>query len=85
SSKFPNSIERVIFQGSGAQFSPADNANKLRLSRPSDMCVRAVRDVLLNGSILPSEVMYFRTASKGTEWASSRAYYNTYGGNCFFS
>lgn len=85
SSKWPSTIEKVIFQGKGAQFSPAENENRLRLTKPSKACVAAVCDVMANGSILPSEVMYFRTARKGTSWASSRTYYATYGGNCYFS
>lgn len=85
SGKYPNTIEKVIFQGNGAQFSPADNANKLRLTKPSDQCVKAVSEVLRNGSILPSNVMYFRTASKGTVWGSVRVYYDTFGGNCYFT
>ena len=47
--------------------------------------LQAVREVMESGSILPSNVMYFRTARKGTDWASSRTYYGTYGGNCYFS
>lgn len=85
SGKYPNTIEKVVFQGNGAQFSPAENANKLRLTKPSDLCVKAVSEVLKNGSTLPSNVMYFRTASKGTNWGSTRVYYGTYGGNCYFS
>lgn len=85
SSKYPSSVEKVVFQGNGAQFSPAENPNKLRLTKPSDACVQAVSEVMANGSILPSNVMYFRTASKGTSWSSARTYHATYGGNCYFS
>ncbi len=84
SSKYPSTVERVVFQGNGSQFSPADDEERLRLTKPSSTCVKAVREVFANGSILPAEVMYFRIAKKGTDWASSRTYYETFGGNCYF-
>jgi spore germination cell wall hydrolase CwlJ-like protein len=81
---FRSTIEGVIFQGNGAQFGPADDEAALRAVKPSSTCIEAVQAVLGGDTILPSNVYYFRPASKGESW-SSHKYEATYGGNAFFS
>ncbi len=84
SSRFPSSVEGVIFQKN--QFTVADNEAKLRAVNPSSTAVAAVEAIFVDeDTFLPSDVMYFRAASKGTSWGSSYKYYDTFGGNCFFS
>ena len=83
SSKYPNSIEGVIFQV--GQFSPAESESKLRAVRPSSGAIEAVIEVFGRGkTILPRNILYFRASRLGTTWSSARTYYETYGGNCFF-
>ncbi len=81
---FRSTIEGVIFQGNGAQFSPAEDEAALRAVKPSSTCIEAVQAVFGGDTILPSNVYYFRPASKGESW-SSHKYVATYGGNAFFS
>lgn len=82
SSKFPNTVEGVIFQTN--QFSVANNKSELQSVVPIDKTIQAVKNVFVDGNrFLPSDVLYFRSASKGTSW-SKRTYYATYGGNSFF-
>lgn len=83
SSKFPNSLEGVVFED--GQFSPAENEKSLRSVRPSSGAIDAVLEVFARGkTIIPRDVLYFRAARMGTSWSSARRYYETYGGNCFF-
>lgn len=83
SSKYPNTITKVVFQK--GQFSPADNESKLRSVRASSNSIKAVLEIFVKGeTILPRNVLYFRAARLGKEWTSARTYYNTYGSNCFF-
>ena len=81
---FRSSIEGVIFQGNGAQFSPADDEAELRSVKPSQTCIEAVQAVFAGNTIFDSDVYYFRAASKGTTWGSHN-YVGTYGGNAYFS
>ncbi len=82
SSKFPNTVEGVIFQTN--QFSVANDKSELQAVVPIDKSIRAVNSIFVEGNtILPSDVLYFRSASKGTAW-SKHTYYATYGGNSFF-
>lgn len=82
SSKFPNTVEGVIFQTN--QFSVANDKSELQAVVPIDKTIQAVKNVFVDGNrLLPSDVLYFRSASKGTSW-SKRTYYATYGGNSFF-
>ncbi|MEG1547872.1 MAG: cell wall hydrolase [Clostridia bacterium] len=85
SKKFPNSVEGVIFQGNGSQFSPAKNESSLRAVKPTKDMLKAVEEVFGGNTILADNVMYFRAASSGESWGSVRVYYGTYGGNAFFS
>lgn len=83
SSRFPNTVQGVIFQKN--QFSVASDESELRAVKPSSTAVEAVKQIFVaEDTFLPSDVMYFRSASKGTTWSSSFKYYATYGGNCFF-
>lgn len=83
SSKFPNSLEGVVFDD--GQFSPAENEKSLRAVRPSSGAVDAVLEIFARGkTILPKNVLYFRASRLGKEWSSSRTYYGQYGGNYFY-
>lgn len=83
SSRFPNTVEGVIFQKN--QFTVANDEDALRTVKPGSTSIAAVKQIFADGdTFLPMDVMYFRTASKGTFWSSSYKYYATYGNNCFF-
>ena len=82
SSKFPNTVDGVVYQT--GQFTPANDAG-FNSVVPSSRSVEAVSEVFVNGNIfLPANVLYFRAASLGTS-RSGYIYYATYGGNAFFS
>lgn len=82
SSKFPNSVEGVLFQKN--QFTVTRNEEKLRAVMPISKTVEAVNQIFIRGDrILPDDVLYFRSSKKGTLW-DKRVYYATYGGNSFF-
>lgn len=82
SSKFPNSVEGVLFQKN--QFTVTRNEEKLRAVMPISKTVEAVNQIFIGGDmILPDDVLYFRSSKKGTSW-DKRVYYATYGGNSFF-
>lgn len=82
SSKYPNSVENVIFQKN--QFSVADDENELRSVVPIDKTIQAVKQIFVEGNrFLPEDVLYFRKSTKGTNW-SKHTYYATFGGNSFF-
>ena len=77
SSSFPDTIQEVIYQKN--QFSTSN------LKAPSSSAMAAVQQIFIDGAlILPSDVMYFWVASKGTD-RSGYTYYATYGNNVFFS
>lgn len=82
SSKFPNSVEGVLFQKN--QFTVTRNEEKLRAVMPISKTVEAVNQIFIGGDmILPDDVLYFRSSKKGTSW-DKRVYYATFGGNSFF-
>jgi len=73
SSKFPNTVEGVVYQKS--QFSTSN------FKTPSSAAKEAVTAVFVNGqTVLPSNVYYFRTASS---W-SGHEQYGKIGGNYFY-
>lgn len=73
SSKFPNTVEGVVYQKS--QFSTSN------LKTPSSAAKEAVTAVFVNGqTVIPSNVYYFRTASS---W-SGHELYGKIGGNYFY-
>lgn len=80
SSGFPDTVKGVIFQK--YQFSVANDS--IYSVTPSATAVAAVKQIFVNGDmLLPDNVLYFRSSSKGTSW-SAFTYYATYGGNSFF-
>lgn len=82
SSKFPNSVEGVLFQKN--QFTVTRNEEKLRAVMPISKTIEAVNQIFIGGDmILPDDVLYFRSSKKGTSW-NKRVYYATFGGNSFF-
>lgn len=81
---FRSTVEGVIFQGNGSQFSPAKNEAALRAVVPSGTCIEAVQAVFGGDTLFGSDVYYFRPASKGESWGSHN-YIATYGGNAYFS
>ena len=75
SSKFPNTVEDVVYQKN--QFSTSGLDSKT----PSSTAIEAVTAVFVNGqTVLPSNVYYFRTASS---W-SGHELYGEIGGNYFY-
>ncbi len=82
SSKFPNTLAGVVFQN--GQFTPADDEAQLRAVKPSSGAIAAVQQIFVDGNlIMPENVLFFRSARKGTSWGG-RSYYATIGGNAFF-
>lgn len=80
SSRFPNTVNGVIFQKS--QFTVADD--DIYGVKPASGAVAGVKQIFISGdTLLPDSVMYFRSSSKGTSW-SGFTYYTTIGGNSFF-
>ncbi len=83
SSRFPNSVKGVIFQKN--QYTVVRSAEQIGAVKPSSKAVDAVLQIFVDeNTILPADVMYFRTASKGTFWSDNYEYYGTYGNNSFF-
>ncbi|MCR5073147.1 MAG: cell wall hydrolase [Clostridiales bacterium] len=66
------------------QFSVVKRDDFLTASVPSSLVDAAKRVFTQGGSVLPENVVFFRVASKGTEWGD-KIYYDTIGGNCFFA
>ena len=61
SSKFPNSVEGVLFQKN--QFTVTRNEEKLRAVMPISKTVEAVNQIFIGGDmILPDDVLYFRSS-----------------------
>lgn len=82
SSKFPNTIQGVVFQAN--QFTPADDEAALRAVVPSAAALAAVEQIFVQQNLIfPADVLYFRAASRGTSWGK-RVYFGTFGGNNFF-
>ncbi len=82
SSQFGGSIEKEIFRSN--QFTVANNRERFLSTSPDSKSVAAAEAVLLNGErLLPSDVLFFRTARAGKEWGK-RTYYATIGANSFF-
>ena len=66
------------------QFSVVKRDDFLTASVPSSLIEAAKRVFTQGASVLPENVVFFRVASKGTEWGD-KIYYDTIGGNCFFA
>ena len=66
------------------QFSVVKKDDFLTASVPPSLIEAAKRVFTQGASVLPENVVFFRVASKGTEWGD-KIYYDTIGGNCFFA
>ena len=66
------------------QFSVVRREDFLTASVPKSLVDTARHIFLEGGSVLPDNVVFFRVASRGTEWGD-KIYYDTIGGNCFFA
>lgn len=76
SSRFPDTIYDVIYQRN--QFSTDS------LKSPSSAAKAAVQQIFVEKNLLlPAEVLYFQSASRGTS-RTGYNYYATFGGNVFF-
>lgn len=83
SSKFPNTVEGVIFQKN--QYTVVKSKEQIAAVKPSSKAVEAVKQIFVDeNTFLPADVMYFHAASKGTYWSEKYEYYATYGNNSFF-
>ena len=83
SSKYPNTIEGIIFQKN--QYTVADDEDEIRSVKPVEKTIEAVTQIFVEGdTFLPEDVLFFRSASRGTSWGDKREYYATYGNNAFF-
>ena len=83
SSKYPDTIEGIIFQKN--QYTVADDEDEIRSVKPVKKTIEAVTQIFVEGdTFLPEDVLFFRSASRGTSWGDKREYYATYGNNAFF-
>lgn len=84
SSRFPNSIREVIYQGgkSHPQFVVAYNG-MLDNAELDTKTVMNVYSVLVSGSQLPSDVLFFHSSSTTGEWVDSLHTYKTVQGTVF--
>lgn len=83
SSRFDGSIEDVIFRP--GQFSVADDREEFLTIKPNSSALSAAKQVFNDGlRVLPSNVMYFRSARSSKSWGK-RTYYATIGGNHYYS
>lgn len=82
SKKFGGSVEKEVYRS--GQFSVVKYESFETLS-PSNAALQAATDVFNGGvRVLPDGVMYFRSASKGEYWSSSREFYKKIGGNNYY-
>ncbi len=82
SKRYPNTIEKIVYQRN--QFTVVDDEDFLT-DVPTASAFSAVIDVFLNGNVtLPEDVLYFRSERDNKKWGS-REYYNTIGGNMYYS
>lgn len=82
SKKFPATIEKIAY--APGQFTVVSYDSFASLV-PSFSAVNAVLEVFLNdASTLPKEVMFFKSARLEKKWGK-RVYYDTIGGNMYYS
>ncbi len=82
SKRYPNTIEKIVFQKN--QFTVVDD-EKFLTDIPTASAFGAAIDVFINGNAtLPETVLYFRSERDNKRWAS-REYYDTIGGNMYYS
>ena len=83
SKKFPKTIEEVTFQKN--QFTVTRDVDKFMALKPSKAAMNAVYKVFVAvDQTLPENVMFFRSASLSKKWGK-RVYYDTIGGNMYYS
>lgn len=84
SGSFPNSVEEVIYQKSGSvpQFSVAYNGMMDDLEVSSETLTN-VYSVIVQGTDLPSYVLYFYSASVTENWVNTLNTYDTVEGTVF--
>ncbi len=82
SKRYPNTIEKIVYQRN--QFTVVDDEGFLT-DMPTASAFSAVIDVFINGNVtLPETVLYFRSERDNKRWGS-REYYDTIGGNMYYS
>ncbi|MDL2235006.1 cell wall hydrolase [Christensenellaceae bacterium OttesenSCG-928-L17] len=82
SSKFGGTVEREVYRSGQFSVVKYDSFESLV---PSAAALAAVEDVFNGGKrTLPDGVLYFRSASKGEYWSSSRKFYKKIGGNNYY-
>ena len=82
SSRYGGSIEEVIFRP--GQFTVADDRDEFLAIKPSSNALSAARQVFNEGvRVLPTGVMYFRSARSSKSWGR-RVYYATISGNHYY-
>ena len=82
SKRYPNTIEKIVYQRN--QFTVVDDEGFLT-DVPTASAFSAVIDVFINGNVtLPETVLYFRSERDNKKWGS-REYYDTIGGNMYYS
>ena len=83
SGKFPNTLEKVIYQkrGNSPQFSVAYNGMMDREVSPETLA--NVYKVIVHGTDLPENVLYFYSASVTENWVNTLNTYKTVEGTVF--
>ncbi len=82
SKRFGGSVEREVYRS--GQFSVVKDSSFGDL-KPSSAALRAAEAVFNGGDrTIPAGVMYFRSASLGQHWSSSREFYKRIGGNNYY-
>ncbi len=82
SSRFGGSVEQEVYRNNQFSVVKYDSFPDLI---PSNAAYSAAKEVFLNGNrTIPAGVMYFRSASSGEYWSSSRTFYKTIGGNNYY-
>lgn len=82
SKRFPSTIWEIVFQTN--QFSVVRDVESFLALSPSKKAKHAVESVFVDGVVtLPSDVMYFKSASLSKEWGKHE-YYATYDGNMYY-
>ena len=80
-SDFNNSIYSVIYES--GQFTVASGSNPAINKRPSQTSINAAREVLTNGSVLPTDVVYFYGSYVRDQWINTRSVYGVFDGVAF--
>ncbi len=82
SSRFGGTPEQEVYRSNQFSVVKYDSFPDLV---PSSAAYSAAKEVFLNGNrTIPAGVMYFRSASSGEYWSSSRTFYKKIGGNNYY-